>query len=101
MVIFLRIKERVLYLKNSEINSFQTFPHPLNNSAEKKTRLKNLEKPENNLLDINKLGSYVGEEIIIFLKDGRELKEIIKISYKVDVFGNQLKLLNSYIRIIK
>ena len=29
-------KERVLYLKNSEINSFQTFPHPLNNSAEKK-----------------------------------------------------------------
>ena len=87
-------KERVLYLKNSEINSFQTFPHPLNNSAEKKTRLKNLEKLENNLLDINKLGSYVGKEVIVFLKDGRELKgKIIKISYKVDVFGNQLEVI--------
>ena len=83
-------KERVLYLKNSEINSFKTFPHPLNNSTENETRLKNLEKPEKNLLDINKLGPYVGEEIIIFLKDGRELKgKIIKISYKIDVFGDQ------------
>lgn len=88
-------KERVLYLKNSEINSFQAFPpHRLNNSSEKKTRLKNLEKLENNLLDINKLGSYVGKEVIIFLKDGRELKgKIIKISYKVDVFGNQLEVI--------
>lgn len=104
-------KDRVLYLKNSEINSFQTFPRSLNNSAKNKTSLKNLEndvprrisnvvkEPENNLIDINKLGSYVGEEIIIFLKDGRELKgKIIKISYKIDVFGNQqevIKFLNS------
>ena len=88
-------KERVLYLKNSEINSFQAFPPDrLNNSSEKKTRLKNLEKPETNLLDINQLGSYVGKEVIIFLKDGRELKgKIIKISYKVDVFGNQLEVI--------
>tara|TARA_B100001287_G_C22544880_1_gene463950 strand:+ start:172 stop:693 length:522 start_codon:yes stop_codon:yes gene_type:complete len=109
--LFKNKKERVIYLNNSEINSFQTFPRPLNNSAENKTRLKNLEndvpkgisnvvkEPENNLIDINKLDSYVGEEIIIFLKDGRELKgKIIKISYKIDLFGDQLevvKFLNS------
>ena len=36
-------KDRVLYLKNSEITSFQTFPHSLKNSIETNPSLKNLE----------------------------------------------------------
>ena len=104
-------KDRILYLKNSEINSFQIFPDSLNNSAENNSSLKNQEndvakrilnvvkEPEINLIDISKLSSKVGDEIIIFLKDGRELKgKIIKISYKIDVFGDQhevIKFLNS------
>ena len=52
-----------------------------------------VKEPENNLIDINKLSSNIGEEIIIFLKDGRELKgKIIKISYKIDVFGDQIEV---------
>tara|TARA_B100000768_G_scaffold84724_1_gene80131 strand:+ start:31 stop:552 length:522 start_codon:yes stop_codon:yes gene_type:complete len=104
-------KERVLYLKNSEINSFQTFPHSLNNSNKTNSSLKNIEheapkrisnvvkEQENNLIDIDKLSSNIGENIIIFLKDGRELKgKIIKVTYKIDVFGDQhevIKFLNS------
>jgi hypothetical protein len=92
-------KERVLYLKNSEINSFQTFPHSLKNSNEPK-RISNVVKElENNLIDINKLSSNIGENIIIFLKDGRELKgKVIKVTYEIDVFGDQhkvIKFLNS------
>ena len=101
---------RVLYLKNSEINNFQTFP---SSNKEKKTNssLKNLEydvskrisnvikENENNFIDVNKLSSKTGKNIIIFLKDGRELKgEIIKVTYKIDVFGDQhevIKFLNS------
>ena len=51
------------------------------------------------MIDINELSSNIGENIIIFLKDGRKLKgEIIKITYKIDVFGDQhevIKFLNS------
>ena len=102
---------RVLYLKNKEISSFQTFPHSLKNSNETNSSLNNLEndvpkkisnvvkETENNLIDINKLSSKIGKNIIIFLKDGRELKgEIIKVTYEIDVFGEQLeviKFLNS------
>ena len=104
-------RDRVLYLKNSEINSFQTFPHSKKNSNETNSSLKNLEydvpkkisnvvkELENNLIDVNKLSSKIGENVIIFLKDGRELKgEIIKVTYKIDVFGDQqevIKFLNS------
>jgi hypothetical protein len=63
-------------------------------------RISNVVKEqENNLIDINKLSSNVGKDIIIFLKDGRELKgKIIKVTYKIDVFGDQhevIKFLNS------
>ena len=104
-------KDRVLYLKNSEINSFQTFPYSLNKEKKTNSSLKNLEydvpkkisnvvkELENNLIDVNKLSSKIGENVIIFLKDGRELKgEIIKVTYKIDVFGVQqevIKFLNS------
>ena len=51
------------------------------------------------MIDINNLSSNIGENVIIFLKDGRELKgEITKVSYKIDVFGDQhkvIKFLNS------
>ena len=104
-------RDRVLYLKNSEINSFQTFPYSLNKEKKTNSSLKNLEynvpkkisnvvkELENNLIDVNKLSSKIGENVIIFLKDGRELKgEIIKVTYKIDVFGDQqevIKFLNS------
>ena len=104
-------KDRVLYLKNSEINSFQTFPYSLNKEKKTNSSLKNLEynvpkkisnvvkELENNLIDVNKLSSKIGKNVIIFLKDGRELKgEIIKVTYKIDVFGVQqevIKFLNS------
>ena len=104
-------RDRVLYLKNSEINSFQTFPYSLKKSNVNNSSLKNLEydvpkrisnvvkELENNLIDVNKLSSKIGVNVIVFLKDGRELKgEIIKVTYKIDVFGNQqevIKFLNS------
>jgi hypothetical protein len=104
-------KDRVLYLKNSEINSFQTFPYSLNKEKKTSSSLKNLEydvpkkisnvvkELENNLIDVNKLSSKIGKNVIIFLKDGRELKgKIIKVTYKIDVFGDQhkiIKFLNS------
>ena len=87
------------------------FSNSLNNSTEINSSLKNLENDvpkripnvvkelENNLIDINKLSSKVGDEIIIFLKDGRELRgKIIKVAYKIDIFGDQhkvIKFLNS------
>ena len=104
-------RDRILYLKNSEINSFQIFPYSLNKEKKTNSSLKNLEydvpkkisnvvkELENNLIDVNKLSSKIGENVIIFLKDGRELKgEIIKVTYKIDVFGDQqevIKFLNS------
>ena len=108
---FKRKKDRVLYLNKSEITSFQIFPHSKKNSNETNSGLKNLEydvpnrisnvvkELENNLIDVNKLSSKIGKSVIIFLKDGRELKgEIIKVTYKIDVFGVQqevVKFLNS------
>ena len=104
-------KDRVLYLKNSEINSFHIFPYSLKKEKKTNSSLKNLEydvpkkisnvvkEIENNLIDVNKLSSKIGKNVIIFLKDGRELKgEIIKVTYKIDVFGVQqevIKFLNS------
>ena len=104
-------RERILYLKNSEINSFQIFPYSLNKEKKTSSSLKNLEydvpkkisnvvkELENNLIDVNKLSSKIGKNVIIFLKDGRELKgKIIKVTYKIDVFGDQhkiIKFLNS------
>ena len=104
-------RDRVLYLKNSEINSFQTFPYSLKNSNVNNSSLKNLEydvpkrisnvvkELENKLIDVNKLSSKIGVNVIVFLNDGRELKgEIIKVTYKIDVFGDQqevIKFLNS------
>lgn len=104
-------RDRILYLKNSEINSFQTFPYSLDKEKKTNSSLKTLEydvqkrisnvvkEQENNLIDINKLSSNIGKNIIIFLKDGRELKgKIIKVTYKIDVFGDQhevIKFLNS------
>jgi len=104
-------RDRVLYLKNSEINSFQTFPYSLKKEKKTNSSLKNLEydvpkrisnvvkELENKLIDVNKLSSKIGVNVIVFLKDGRELKgEIIKVTYKIDVFGDQqevIKFLNS------
>ena len=104
-------RDRVLYLKNSEINSFQTFPYSLKKEKKTNSSLKNLEydvpkrisnvvkELENNLIDVNKLSSKIGVNVIVFLNDGRELKgEIIKVTYKIDVFGDQqevIKFLNS------
>ena len=104
-------RDRVLYLKNSEINSFQTFPYSLKKEKKTNSSLKNLEydvpkrisnvvkELENKLIDVNKLSSKIGVNVIVFLNDGRELKgEIIKVTYKIDVFGDQqevIKFLNS------
>ena len=104
-------RDRVLYLKNSEINSFQTFPYSLKKEKKTNSSFKNLEydvpkrisnvvkELENKLIDVNKLSSKIGVNVIVFLNDGRELKgEIIKVTYKIDVFGDQqevIKFLNS------
>ena len=104
-------RDRVLYLKNSEINSFHIFPYSLKKEKKTNSSLKNLEydvpkrisnvvkELENKLIDVNKLSSKIGVNVIVFLKDGRELKgEIIKVTYKIDVFGDQqevFKFLNS------
>ena len=54
-----------------------------------------VEELENNLIDINKLSTNIGEDIIIFLKDGRELRgKIIKVTYKIDVFGDSQEVIN-------
>ena len=101
-------EKRVLYLKNTEIKSFQTYSTNSEKLAtlEKKIPviksnvLKTLEKnKEEGLIEINKLSSITGENIIIFLKDGRELNgEILKITYNIDLFGDQyevVKFLNA------
>ena len=99
---------RVLFLKNTEIYNFQTYSTSSEKLAtlEKKIPviksnvLKTLEKnKEEGLIETNKLSSITGENIIIFLKDGRELNgEILKITYKIDLFGDQyevVKFLNA------
>ncbi len=99
---------RILYLNNKEIKKFQTFS--LKNSNNDNSNVKNLEKPliknsnvtkelENNFVDIDKISSLRGKEIIIHLKDGRKLEgEIIKITYEIDLVGKKhevVKFLNS------
>jgi hypothetical protein len=101
-------KKRVLYLKNTEIKSFQTYSINRSklNALEKQIPSLNADisnsinnKKEEGLIEINKLSSITGENIIIFLKDGRELNgEILKITYKIDLFGDQyevVKFLNA------
>ena len=104
-------RERVLYLKNSEINSFQTFPHSKKNSNENNSSLKNLEydvpkkisnvvkELENNFIEIDQLSTLIGKEIILHLKDGRSLNGvIIKIINAIDITGEKyeiVKFLNS------
>ena len=101
-------EKRVLYLKNTEIKSFQTYSINRSklNALEKQIPSLNADisnsinnKKEEGLIEINKLSSITGENIIIFLKDGRELNgEILKITYKIDLFGDQyevVKFLNA------
>ena len=104
-------KNRILYLKNMEINSFQKIPHSLKNSNENSSSIKNPENEvptknsnitkelQDNFIDIDKLSSYTGKNIIIHLKDGRKLEGvIIKIIYDIDLIGKKyevVKFLNS------
>ena len=104
-------KDRVLYLKNSEINSFQTFPYSLNKEKKTNSSLKNLEydvpkkisnvvkELENNFIEIDQLSTLIGKDIILHLKDGRSLNGvIIKIINAIDITGEKyeiVKFLNS------
>ena len=104
-------RDRVLYLKNSEINSFQTFPYSLNKEKKTNSSLKNLEydvpkkisnvvkELENNFIEIDQLSTLIGKEIILHLKDGRSLNGvIIKIINAIDITGKKyeiVKFLNS------
>ena len=104
-------RDRVLYLKNSEINSFQTFPYSLNKEKKTNSSLKNLEydvpkkisnvvkEIENNFIEIDQLSTLIGKDIILHLKDGRSLNgEIIKIINAIDITGKKyeiVKFLNS------
>ena len=104
-------RDRVLYLKNSEINNFQIFPYSLNKEKKTNSSLKNLEydvtkkiskvvkELENNFIEIDQLSTLIGKEIIIHLKDGRSLKGvIIKIINAIDISGKKyeiVKFLNS------
>ena len=99
------------YLKNMEINSFQKIPHSFNNSNKNSSSIKNPENKvptknsnitkelQDNFIDIDKLSSYTGKNIIIHLKDGRKLEGvIIKIIYDIDLIGKKyevVKFLNS------
>ena len=99
------------YLKNMEINSFQKIPHSFNNSNKNSSSIKNPENKvptknsnitkelKDNFIDIDKLSSYTGKNIIIHLKDGRKLEGvIIKIIYDIDLIGKKyevVKFLNS------
>ena len=71
-------EKRVLYLKNTEIKSFQTYSINRSklNALEKQIPSLNADisnsinnKKEEGLIEINKLSSITGENIIIFLKD--------------------------------
>lgn len=58
-----------------------------------------VEELENNIIEIDQLSTLIGKEIIIHLKDGRNLKGvIIKIINEIDVTGKKyeiVKFLNS------
>ena len=86
------------------------FLRSLKNSNNDKPNLRNQEKTsikktnitkelENNFVDIDKISSLIGKEVIIQLKDGRKLEGvIIKIIYEVDLIGKKyevIKFLNS------
>lgn len=104
-------RDRVLYLKNSEINTFQIFPYSLNKEKKTNSSIKNLEyevpkrisnvveELENKIIEIDQLSTLIGKEIIIHLKDGRNLKGvIIKIINEIGVTGKKyeiVKFLNS------
>ena len=99
---------RILFLNKREIKEFQTYS--LKNSNNDKSNVKNQEKMsikksnitkelENNFIDIDKIYSLTGKDIIIHLKDGRKLEGvIIKIMYEIDLIGKKyevVKFLNS------
>jgi hypothetical protein len=99
---------RILFLNKREIKEFQTYS--LKNSNYEKSNLRNLEKTsirksnitkelDNNFVDIDKISSFIGKEVIIHLKDGRKLEGlIIKIIYEIDLIGKKyevIKFLNS------
>ena len=104
-------RDRILYLKNSEINSFQIFPYSLNKEKKTNSSLKNLEydvpkrisnvvkELENNFIEIDQLSTLIGKEVILHLKDGRSLNGvIIKIINAIDITGKKyeiVKFLNS------
>ena len=104
-------RDRILYLKNSEINSFQIFPYSLNKEKKTNSSLKNLEydvpkkisnvvkELENNFIEIDQLSTLIGKDIILHLKDGRSLNGvIIKIINAIDITGKKyeiVKFLNS------
>ena len=104
-------RDRILYLKNSEINSFQIFPYSLNKEKKTNSSLKNLEydvpkkisnvvkELENNFIEIDQLSTLIGKDIILHLKDGRSLNGvIIKIINAIDITGEKyeiVKFLNS------
>ena len=95
--------DRIIFLNRREIKEFQTY-------SLKNSNVKNLEKMsikksnitkelENNFVDIDKISSLIGKEIIIHLKDGRNLEGvIIKIIHEIDLIGKKyeiVKFLNS------
>lgn len=99
---------RILFLNKREIKEFQTYS--LKNSNNDNSNVKNQEKMsikksnitkelENNFVDIDKISSLTGKDIIIYLKDGRKLEGvIIKIMYEIDLIGKKyevIKFLNS------
>ena len=99
---------RILFLNKREIKEFQTYS--LKNSNNDNSNVKNQEKMsikksnitkelENNFIDIDKISSLTGKDIIIHLKDGRKLEGvIIKIMYEIDLIGKKyevVKFLNS------
>tara|TARA_B110000858_G_C17739111_1_gene444045 strand:+ start:204 stop:716 length:513 start_codon:yes stop_codon:yes gene_type:complete len=99
---------RILFLNKREIKEFQTYS--LKNSNNDNSNVKNQEKMsikksnitkelENNFVDIDKISSLTGKDIIIHLKDGRKLEGvIIKIMYEIDLIGKKyevVKFLNS------
>jgi hypothetical protein len=99
---------RILFLNKREIKEFQTYS--LKNSNNDNSNVKNQEKMsikksnitkelENNFVDIDKISSLTGKDIIIHLKDGRKLEGvIIKIMYEIDLIGKKyevIKFLNS------
>ena len=71
-------KSRVLYLKNCEITSFQTFPHSSKNSNANKSSLKNIEY---NVSKTAHGGGHYDEDwggvpVVIFLGDDYQIPPV-------------------------